>query len=108
MDPSALVGLAGQFLQWGALGGVAVALMTGFLVPSWVYKRADRDADRWRQLFETEQAAHEHTRAAYALQGERLQIAVESAKVTEQLLREARASVVASQDGTARAVSPPG
>lgn len=93
MDTSSLISIIGQFVQWGALGGVAVALMTGFLVPAWTYKERSRDGETWKHLYESERDAHQHTRDAYVIQGERLQVAVETAKVTEQLLREARSRV---------------
>lgn len=94
MDPAALA-LIGQFIQWGSLGFVALALTFGWLVPAWTYKAKERDAETWKGLYDSERTAHQLTRDAYAIQGERLQVAVESAKVTEQLLREARNRVVA-------------
>jgi hypothetical protein len=92
MDTTVL-NAAAQFVQWGSLGFVALALTFGWLVPTWTYKEKAKDADTWKHLYELERDAHQHTRDAYAIQGERLQVAVESGKVTEQLLREARGRV---------------
>jgi len=80
-------------------GGVVVALIIlRLLVPGWAYREKSQDAAAWKRIYESERDAHQHTRDAYTLQGERLQVAVESGKVTEQLLREARQRVVTAPD----------
>jgi hypothetical protein len=89
LDPAG-ISLIGQIVQWGSLGFVALSLTFGWLIPAWTYRDKVKDAETWKRLYESERDAHQHTRDAYSLQGERLQVAVESAKVTEQLLQEAR------------------
>jgi hypothetical protein len=80
----------------GAGAGIIVVLiLLRLLVPGYLYRDKAKDAETWKGLYESERDAHQHTRDAYALQGERLQVAVESGKVTEQLLLEARRHAVA-------------
>ena len=80
-------------------GGIVVALIIARqLVPGWTYREQRADTASWKGLYESERTAHQLTRDAYTLQGERLQVAVESGKVTEQLLREARSRVATAPD----------
>lgn len=93
MDPSLIALL--EKLGAGA-GVIVVLILLKLLVPGWTYRDKGREAETWKGLYESERMAHEHTRDAYVLQGERLQVAVESGRVTEQLLREARSRVASS------------
>src|SRR5579862_3676788 len=80
--------------RWGPLGFLALSLMFGLLVAPWVYKAKEKESDSWKQLYLDEREAHQRTRDAYQLQGERMQVAVESARIQEQFLREAQGRVV--------------
>jgi hypothetical protein len=93
LDPSLIALL--EKLGAGA-GVIVVLILLKLLVPGWTYRDKGREAESWKGLYESERKAHEHTRDAFVLQGERLQVAVESGRVTEQLLREARSRVAPS------------
>ena len=93
MDASAIAAVLDDLKNWGPLGLLVAALISGQVVPGWAYRKSERDCQSWKGLYESEREAHQHTRDAYQIQGERLQVAVESGKVTEQLLREARSRV---------------
>ncbi len=59
----------GGLLSYGVLGIVAVALITGVLVPGYLYKRAEAENDRLRKLvdekvYPTIEAATSATREA--------------------------------------------
>lgn len=94
MDGEAVLSILSDIARWGLAGLIVLGFLTKWLVPGWTYRDKADDADAWKGLYESERTAHEHTREAMAIQGERLQVAVESAKVTEELLREARGRVV--------------
>ena len=96
MTPEAaeILSVIGQVVQWGVLGFTTLALMFGLLVAPWVYKAKKEESDAWKKLYLDEREAHQRTRDAYALQGERMQVAVEAARIQEQFLREAHGRVV--------------
>lgn len=43
---------ANQFVAWGFGGVLALLLMTGQLVPGWLYKRSEAENDRLRKLID--------------------------------------------------------
>ena len=94
MAADSILTALGDIANWGALGFVVFGLVGGLLVPSWTYKDKSAEAKGWKDLYESERTAHTATREAFATQGERLQVAVESGRVTEALLREARSRAV--------------
>lgn len=98
MDPSLIHDL--EKLGAGA-GVIVVLLMLRLLVLGWTYREKVRDCETWKEqagfwkgLYESERSAHQHTRDAYVLQGERQQLANEAARVSEQLLREAKRNAI--------------
>lgn len=98
MDAGTVLTVLDDLKNWGPLGLLVVALMSGALVPGWLYRKSERDGDAWKGLYESEREAHQLTRQASAIKDERLQVAVESGRVAEQLLREARSRVATTPD----------
>jgi hypothetical protein len=85
-------------LGFGPLGLGVILYQLGLIIPKKTYAEKAADARSWRDLYESERAAHTATREAFATQAERLQVAVESGRVTEALLREVRARAISPKD----------
>lgn len=98
MDPTLLAAL---YKLGAGAGVILICILVKLLVPGWTYRDKTREAETWKGLYESERKAHELTRQASAIKDDRLQVAnessrvaIESAKVTEQLLLEARRHAV--------------
>ncbi len=73
----------GGLLSYGVLGIVVVALITGLLVPGYLYKRAEAENDRLRKLvdekvYPTIEAATNATRAAQETMREVIHVLAEA------------------------------
>lgn len=74
-------------LQYGLPGLVVVLFLLGWLIPKGVYESVREERDKWRQAWETEQAAHQLTRATLAEANARADAAVEAARTAASTLR---------------------
>lgn len=75
-------------LKAGPTGVVILLFVLGYVVPKPAADRMAADADRWRQAYETEHAAHETTRGALIDQAKAATAAIAAAQTTEKLLSE--------------------
>lgn len=81
--------LIGVLLNAGLAGLVLLLFLRGWITPKPGVDQMAREADRWRKLYETERAAHNLTRKAYAEETRAaLQAASEGTQVAAALLAE--------------------
>ena len=81
------VSLADALLNWGPAGVVIVLFLLGYITPRPGTQRLEQEAEQWRQMYETERAAHETTRKAHAEEIKPiLRASAEAARTTEHLL----------------------
>jgi hypothetical protein len=73
-------------LGFGPIGIGIVLYQLGLIVPKPVLSAVRADAEKWRQAFEDERAAHATTRESLAVANDRAEAAVEAARVTTKLL----------------------
>jgi hypothetical protein len=74
---------------------IVVLLLLGLLVTGRANDRTEREADGWKAAYDSERAAHEKTRDMLAVANQRAEAAVETARITKELL-----SYVQQQRGT--------
>jgi hypothetical protein len=87
------VNLADALIKWGPAGLVILLFVLGYITPRPGTQRLEQEAERWRQLYETERAAHETTRKAHAEEIRPILVAgVEAARTAEHLLTEVKAA----------------
>ena len=76
-----------SLVQYGPAGLVVLLFVIGWIIPKPGAERLDQEVKRWRELYESERAAHAETRKAHAEEiRPMLRAAVEAARTTEHLL----------------------
>lgn len=65
---------------------IVVLLLTGMLVTGRSAQRSEKETESWRAAYESERAAHQKTAAALAVASDRAETAVETARITKELL----------------------
>jgi hypothetical protein len=93
----------GQMFSWllnaGLAGVVVVLFIRGWIVAKPGAERLEKEAERWRNLYKEEAAAHEATRRAHAEEiRPLLRAAVEAARTTEHLLDGLDAAAAGSRE----------
>ncbi len=84
-DPQIL----GLIFNAGMAGAVLFLFLKGWVYPKPGVDRLEREAERWRKLYEAEHAAHETTRRAHAEETRAALLAgAEAAQITAHLLTE--------------------
>lgn len=79
----------GVLLNAGLAGLVLLLFLKGLIVPKPTMDRAVKEAEQWRKLYESEKAAHDLTRKAYAEETKaELAAAAEGSRTAMALLEE--------------------